>query len=325
MHRMACRVCVTAILGALATTPAFAAGIATVTDVVNDGYRQPPGDQERRAAPSDELVSDEALRTARNSSIAVKFIDGSELSVEAQSEVVLSDYLFDPDAAAATGIINLNAGLFHFNSNDIPDGGLVLKTPVATIGIRGTEFLVTVKDETTIVDILDGKVEVTPLDGGKAVTCEGGQSILVSGAKSDALCGDFGAFSTAAGEPPRPPQPGGSNGGRGGQGSAKSSDKTGGGSPGGSTGGGGPGGGDPGGGDPGGGDPGGGDPGGGDPGGGDPGGGDPGGGDPGASTGNGNHSGLGDGSNPGKGHGNGHGHGHGGNNGGTNNPGGGNH
>jgi hypothetical protein len=310
MHRMACRVCVTAILGALAMTPAFAAGIATVTDVVNDGYRQPPGDQERRAAPSDELVSDEALRTAPNSSIAVKFVDGSELSVEAQSEVVLSDYLFDPDAAAATGIINLNAGLFHFNSNDIPDGGLVLKTPVATIGIRGTEFLVTVKGETTIVDILDGKVEVTPLDGGKAVTCEGGQSILVSGAKSDALCGDFGAFSTAAGEPSQPSGPGGSNGGRDGQGSAKSSDKAGGGGPGGGTGGGGPGGGDPG---------------GGDPGGGDPGGGDPGGGDPGGSTGNGNHSGLGDGSNPGKGHGNGNGHGNGGNNGGANNPGGGNH
>src|SRR5688572_25708350 len=99
MHRMACRVCVSAILGVLAATPGFAVGIATVTDVVNGGYRQPPGDQERRAAPLDELVSEEALRTDRDSSIAVKFVDGSELSVEAQSEVVLSDYLFDPNAA----------------------------------------------------------------------------------------------------------------------------------------------------------------------------------------------------------------------------------
>ena len=72
MLRMACRVCVTAMLGALAATPACAAGIATVTDVVNDGYRQPPGDRERRIATSDELVSDEALRTARDSRIAAR-------------------------------------------------------------------------------------------------------------------------------------------------------------------------------------------------------------------------------------------------------------
>jgi hypothetical protein len=299
---MACRVCLTAILGALTATPAFATGIATVTDVVNEGYRRPPGDQERRAAPSDELVSDEALRTKRDSSIAVKFIDGSELSVEAQSEVVLSDYVFDPKAATSTGIINLNVGLFHFNSNQIPDGGLTLKTPVATIGIRGTEFLVTVKDEATIVDILDGKVEVAPLGKGKPITCEGGQSILVTTADSDAVCGDLGSFSTAAGEPSQ-----GNVSGRDHQGhDARSDGKSGGG------------GGDAGGWDRGGGDSGGGDPGGGDPGGGDPGGGDPGGGHT-------NHSGLGDGTNPGKGHDNGHGHGHGGNNGGSNNPGGAKH
>ncbi|HET6618744.1 MAG TPA: FecR family protein [Dongiaceae bacterium] len=299
---MACRVCVTAILGALTATPAFATGIATVTDVVNEGYRRPPGDQERRAAPSDELVSDEALRTKRDSSIAVKFIDGSELSVEAQSEVVLSDYVFDPQAATSTGIINLNVGLFHFNSNQIPDGGLTLKTPVATIGIRGTEFLVTVKDAATIVDILDGKVEVAPLGKGKPVTCEGGQSILVTTADSDAVCGDLGSFSTAAGESQTPSQGNTSGRDRPDHESGPS------GSPGGNPGG----------------NPGGGDPRGGDPGGGDPGGGDPGG-NPGGNPGGGhtNHSGLGDGSNPGKGHDKGHGHG--GNNGGSNNPGGSKH
>lgn len=294
MLRMVCRVCVTAMLGALAGTPAFAAGIATVTDVINDGYRQPPGDRERRAAPSDELVSDEALRTARDSSIAVKFIDGSELNVESQSEVVLSDYLFDPAAATASGTITLNAGLFHFNSNasTVPDDKLVLKTPVATIGIRGTQFLVTVADDVTIVDILEGKVEVTPSKGGKPVTCEGGQSILVAGAQSDAVCGDLGSFSTAA-APPAEQDDSHDNNGRDRTASARAG-AGGSSSPGGNPGGG---------------------AGGGDPGGGDPGGGDP----PGGKT---NHSGHADGSNPGKGHGNGKGNGGGNNNGGTNNPGG---
>ncbi len=161
-----------------------------------------PGISERRAATADELVSEEALRTDRNSSIAVKFIDGSELNVESQSEVVLSDYLYDPAAASTSGVITLNTGLFHFNSNNaVQDEGLVLRTPVATIGIRGTQFLVTVADDATIVDILEGMVEVKPLGGGKPIMCEGGQSILVESANSDAVCGDLGSFSTAAAPP----------------------------------------------------------------------------------------------------------------------------
>ena len=188
---------------------AAAAGIATVTDVVNAGYRTPPGHEEQSARRADELVQNEALRTDDESSIHVKFVDGSELSVEAQSEVVLSDYVYD--GAASRGLINLNDGLFHFTSNGQNDQGVKLKTPVATIGVRGTEFLVHVPDrDTTIIDILSGAVEAKPDGKGKPITCIAGQSILVAGADVDAQCGDLGSFSTAAGEPGpnRDPEPG---------------------------------------------------------------------------------------------------------------------
>jgi hypothetical protein len=188
---------------------ARAEGIATVTDVVNDGYRTPPGHEEQAARRADQLVQNEALRTDEESKIAVTFVDGSELSVEAQSEVVLSDYVFD--GAASKGLINLNDGLFHFTSNGNDDQGVRLKTPVATIGVRGTEFLVHVDgDDATIIDILSGMVEARPNGKGKPVTCIGGQSILVAGADEDAMCGDLGSFSTAAGShgPDRSPEPG---------------------------------------------------------------------------------------------------------------------
>ena len=177
---------------------AKAAGIATVMDVVNEGYRTPPGAEEITARSADELVQDEALRTEKESTIQVQFVDGSELSVEQSSEMVLSDYVFD--GAASTGLIDLNSGLFHFTSNGKPDQGVKLRTPVATIGVRGTEFLVHVdRDEATIIDILDGSVEATPNGGGKPITCVGGQSILIASADDDAQCGDIGSFSTAAG------------------------------------------------------------------------------------------------------------------------------
>src|SRR5262245_6401764 len=128
---------------------ASAAGIATVVDVVNEGYRTPPGADEVNAQTSDELVQNEALRTEEESVIQVQFVDGSQLSVEQSSEMVLSDYVFD--GAAASGLINLNTGLFHFTSNGKQDQGVKLRTPVATIGVRGTEFLVHVDgDDATI-------------------------------------------------------------------------------------------------------------------------------------------------------------------------------
>ena len=197
-RKLAYQVCYAAVALLALSQGAKAAGIATVVDVVNEGYRQPPGAEETAAKSADELVQNEALRTEAESTIAVKFVDGSELSVEQSSEMVLSDYVYD--GSAASGLINLNNGLFHFTSNGQPDQGVKLKTPVATIGIRGTEFLVHVdRDEATIIDILSGAVDATPHGTGKSVTCVEGQSILIASADDDALCGDIGSFSTAAG------------------------------------------------------------------------------------------------------------------------------
>jgi hypothetical protein len=192
---------------------AAAAGIATVTDVVNEGYRTPPGHEERAARRADELVQHEALRTDDESSIRLRFVDGSELNVEAESALVLSEYVFDGSASA--GLINLNGGLFHFTSNGQPDQGVKLKTPVATIGVRGTEFLVHVGRDTTIIDILSGAVEAQPSGTGKSIVCVGGESILVAGPDEDAVCGDLGSFSSAAGpgghDGPEPGTRGGNN------------------------------------------------------------------------------------------------------------------
>lgn len=192
---------------------ANAAGIATVVDVVNEGYRQPPGAEEITAKSADELVQNEALRTEEESTIQVKFVDGSQLSVEQSSEMVLSDYVYD--GSASTGLINLNNGLFHFTSNGNNDQGVKLRTPVATIGVRGTEFLVHVdRDEATIIDILSGAVAAMPLGTGKEITCYEGQSILIASKDDDAQCGDIGSFSTAAG-PGESKSEGGSKGGNG--------------------------------------------------------------------------------------------------------------
>jgi len=115
------------------------------------------------------------------------------------------------DGAASKGVINLNDGLFHFTSNGKPDQGVKMRTPVATIGVRGTEFLVHVDgNDVTIIDIMSGAVEAKPNGTGKPIVCVGGQSILIAGPNENAMCGDLGSFSAAAGSPhnDHKPEPG---------------------------------------------------------------------------------------------------------------------
>ena len=78
--------------------------------------------------------------------------------------------------------------------------------------MRGTEFLVHVEgNDVTIIDIMSGAVEAKPNGTGQAIVCVGGQSILIAGPNENAMCGDLGSFSTAAGSPDRDrnrPEPG---------------------------------------------------------------------------------------------------------------------
>lgn len=205
MLRVASAICLAAAAFGANDALAQAGGIGTITNVVNQAFRTPPGGAELPANTHDTLVTDETLRTDKDATLAVLFVDGSELNIEAESEVTLSDYVFDTATDSSSGTIELNNGLFHFNSNQTADSGIVLQTPVATIGIRGTEFLVTVANDATIVDILEGEVEVQARGGGKSARCVGGQSALVAAEDADAICGDLGSFSTAAGAPPAPP------------------------------------------------------------------------------------------------------------------------
>lgn len=200
-----------ALLAALAAVDgAQASPIAEVTNLVNSAFRSPPGADEIPVAVSDQLVQDEAVRTEAESTVDLNFIDGSQMSLEPESELILSKYVFDPEGGKkAEAVIDLQSGTFHYTSNGAPDQNIVLKTPVATIGIRGTELLIHVGPTMALpgnvgltVDVIDGAVDVQPGGTGKGASAKGGQSVSVKGANSDASVGDIGDVSTAAAASP---------------------------------------------------------------------------------------------------------------------------
>jgi hypothetical protein len=202
------------LFAAMISGGAQASPIAQVTSLVNAAFRSPPGEAERAVQLSDQLVQDEAVRTEADATVELGFIDGSQMSLEPESELVLSKYVFDPEGKATAAVINLQSGTFHYTSNGVPDQNVVLKTPVATIGIRGTELLIFVgpsivkPGETSLrVDVISGKVDVDTEGGGTGKSAEGGQSVSVKGPNNDLSVGDIGDVATAAGAPPSPTGP----------------------------------------------------------------------------------------------------------------------
>lgn len=180
--------------------------IADVVDVVNEAFQTPPDGAEIPAQIGDKLQSNALIRTATDSAIEMNFPDGAVLRLEAESELILDSYVYDAGASASTASINLKDGLLRYSTDEtagIDDEGVTFATPVATVGIRGTDVVISVgADGGTVIDVLSGKVVGQPKEHETSVEAEEGQSILISKVDAPPEIGAIGDFATAAGPGP---------------------------------------------------------------------------------------------------------------------------
>ncbi|WP_374384147.1 FecR domain-containing protein [Dongia sp.] len=184
--------------------------VAEVVDVVKNAFHTPPGGNEAAANIGDKLMADEAIRTGADSAIEMSFPDGATLRLEADSDLVLDSYVFDPTALKSAANINIPSGIARYTTGETStdDTGVAFNTPVATVGIRGTDIVVSVgANGATVIDVLSGKVNAKPINNSTAVDALEGQSILVGNANEEPKVGNIGDFSTAAGPAPAAPGP----------------------------------------------------------------------------------------------------------------------
>jgi hypothetical protein len=92
----------------------------------------------RNLRAGDAVSADEHVKTGSNSATVLKFLDGSELKVGASSIVTLDKFVFNPDKSARNVVINLTRGAMRFATGNSDPHNFTLRTPVATLGIRGT-------------------------------------------------------------------------------------------------------------------------------------------------------------------------------------------
>ena len=89
------------------------------------------------------------LKTGDLSSITMIFKDNSVLVLGSNSILRLEKYLFEPATSSFDFQLKLNKGVASFESGKIGElapNDFIFKTPDATVGIRGTKFIVKVQE-----------------------------------------------------------------------------------------------------------------------------------------------------------------------------------
>ncbi|MBN1471921.1 MAG: FecR domain-containing protein [Syntrophaceae bacterium] len=95
----------------------------------------------------DRLFQNDTIRSGAASSVGIIFEDNSILSLGPDSEIVIDKYVFAPEKGIFSMITQMVRGTASYLSGIIgkqsPES-VKFQTPDATIGIRGTQFLVKV-------------------------------------------------------------------------------------------------------------------------------------------------------------------------------------
>lgn len=129
------------ITSALAVEP-----VGIVKSVVGDVYLK-NATSSMKAVANMRLNEGDRIQTGSKSSVGLIFKDDTVVSLGPKSEMAVDEFLFDPANEQLSFVTRLVKGTFSFVSGQVaklaPEK-VKIETPDATLGVRGTKFLVKV-------------------------------------------------------------------------------------------------------------------------------------------------------------------------------------
>src|SRR5262245_47463079 len=127
------------VAAAVAAMMATAANIAVAQTVGTTGAVNPQvqgGDRVLQVGSS--IIFRERIITSASGSTQVLFIDKTTLSVGPNSNVVIDEFVYNPKTSSGRMTVSLTKGAMRMVGGNVSHTeGATIKTPVATIGVRG--------------------------------------------------------------------------------------------------------------------------------------------------------------------------------------------
>lgn len=121
--------------------------VAFVKSIAGEVYIE-SGGLRAKAYPYMKIMEGDTIKTGRTGSVGLVFEDDTVLSLGPESEIIIERFLFSPKDKKLSFVANMIKGTFSFITGQIAKLApkkVKLTTPEATLGVRGTKFLVKVE------------------------------------------------------------------------------------------------------------------------------------------------------------------------------------
>lgn len=176
VHRLTLSITALAIAGGFAVAQERA---GTTVKVQPDAF-QALGAVGAALSENDEIYRDARVYTKQYGSMDIQLEDGTDLAVLPNSSLVIDEYVYAGPGSAGSLAISLTRGAMRMVSGKMSKPSYAIRTPIATIGVRGTTFTLNATDEKTDVWVQDGTVVANAggqdfvLDAPAFASCDGG-------------------------------------------------------------------------------------------------------------------------------------------------------
>ena len=150
------RILAVALLVATAPATALAAQrIGTASTVKN----RVTGNIAGQLAPGAGVHQHEVITSDTGAEAQLIFVDETIFNVGSGATVTLDEFIYNPNQKAGNIVVNVTKGAFRFISGSAKPESYTIKTPVATIGVRGTIFTGNVLSDLFMsLELLEGKL-----------------------------------------------------------------------------------------------------------------------------------------------------------------------
>lgn len=119
------------------------------------------GSKRDLTVPND-VHRDEMIRTGDEAQAHFRFSDETDLKLGPKASLKLDAFVFSGKKDAAMELVS---GSMRFVSGKGPKGSYLIRTPVATIGLRGTTVEVTIRNGRTYVSLHEGQAQICTRSG----------------------------------------------------------------------------------------------------------------------------------------------------------------
>lgn len=169
-----------------ADLPAPTEIVGAVTTVIGEGRILSGAGQQQAVLRGASVRAGDRIETAVGGHVHIRFVDGGLVSVRPLSRLLIEDYRTNNNRELAAIKFRLEEGVMRSITGEWGEANrdrFRLNTPVAAIGIKGTDFIVKADQANTFASVTTGAIVMAPLEGLCAQTlgpCSGNQSVLLS-------------------------------------------------------------------------------------------------------------------------------------------------